>query len=337
MKCAIYGAGAMGTVLGAYIAKAGRQVDLINRNEKHIAALKERGAHIVGTVDFVQKVNALLPSEMSGKYDVILLMTKQRENAQIVSFLKEYLAEDGALCTCQNGLPEPKVADIIGADRTLGCAIAWGATFRGEGVSELTSEPSALTFSLGAFGKGNRLQDVKELLGCMGSVTVEENFIGARWSKLLINSAFSGLSTVTGGTFGEVSEKKAPRRVAQSIIKECIDVAKAAGICVEPVQGHRIDKLFDYKGWLKKKISYMLIPVAMKKHARLISSMLQDLKKGKKCEIDFINGVVCEYGEKYGVPTPFNRKTVEIVHGIEEGKYPVSFENIRLYDELFKK
>ncbi|HJB93341.1 MAG TPA: 2-dehydropantoate 2-reductase [Candidatus Borkfalkia stercoripullorum] len=337
MKCAIYGAGAMGTVLGAYIAKAGRQVDLINRNEKHIAALKERGAHIVGTVDFVQKVNALLPSEMSGKYDVILLMTKQRENAQIVSFLKEYLAEDGALCTCQNGLPEPKVADIIGADRTLGCAIAWGATFRGEGVSELTSEPSALTFSLGAFGKGNRLQDVKELLGCMGSVTVEENFIGARWSKLLINSAFSGLSTVTGGTFGEVSEKKAPRRVAQSIIKECIDVAKAAGICVEPVQGHRIDKLFDYKGWLKKKISYMLIPVAMKKHARLISSMLQDLKKGKKCEIDFINGVVCEYGEKYGVPTPFNRKTVEIVHGIEEGKYPVSFENIRLYDGLFKK
>ena len=337
MKCAIYGAGAMGTVLGAYIAKAGRQVDLINRNEKHIAALKERGAHIVGTVDFVQKVNALLPSEMSGKYDVILLMTKQRDNAQIVSFLKEYLAEDGALCTCQNGLPEPKVADIIGADRTLGCAIAWGATFRGEGVSELTSEPSALTFSLGAFGKGNRLQDVKELLGCMGSVTVEENFIGARWSKLLINSAFSGLSTVTGGTFGEVSEKKAPRRVAQSIIKECIDVAKAAGICVEPVQGHRIDKLFDYKGWLKKKISYMLIPVAMKKHARLISSMLQDLKKGKKCEIDFINGVVCEYGEKYGVPTPFNRKTVEIVHGIEEGKYPISFENIRLYDGLFKK
>ena len=337
MKCAIYGAGAMGTVLGAYIAKAGRQVDLINRNEKHIAALKERGAHIVGTVDFVQKVNALLPSEMSGKYDIILLMTKQRDNAQIVSFLKEYLAEDGALCTCQNGLPEPKVADIIGADRTLGCAIAWGATFRGEGVSELTSEPSALTFSLGAFGKGNRLQDVKELLGCMGSVTVEENFIGARWSKLLINSAFSGLSTVTGGTFGEVSEKKAPRRVAQSIIKECIDVAQAAGICVEPVQGHRIDKLFDYKGWLKKKISYMLIPVAMKKHARLISSMLQDLKKGKKCEIDFINGVVCEYGEKYGVPTPFNRKTVEIVHGIEEGKYPVSFENIRLYDGLFKK
>ena len=331
MNCAIYGAGAMGTVLGAYIARAGRNIDLINRNREHIAALKEGGAHIVGTVDFTQKVNALLPEEMTKKYDIILLMTKQRMNGEIVAFLKDYLKEDGALCTCQNGLPEPKIAEIIGQDRTLGCAIAWGATFRGKGVSELTSDPAALTFSLGAYGKGNHLQDVKELLECMGQVTVEQNFIGARWSKLLINSAFSGLSTVTGATFGEISVQKSSRRVAQAIMKECIDVAKAAGIRIEPVQGHKIDKLFDYKGKLKKALSFALIPVAMKKHARLISSMLQDLRAGKKCEIDFINGVVCEFGKKYGVPTPCNDKTVQLVHEIEEGKRPISFENISAY------
>ena len=336
MKCAIYGAGAMGTVLGAYIAKAGRQIDLINRNEKHVAALKEKGAQIVGTVQFTQKVNALLPSEMKEQYDVILLMTKQRDNAAIAGFLKDYLKEDGALCTCQNGLPEPKLAAAVGADRTLGCAIAWGATFRGEGVSELTSDPSALTFSLGAYGKGNHLQDVKELLECMGTVTAEENFIGARWSKLLINSAFSGLSTVTGATFGEVASVKSSRKVAQRIIKECIDVAKAASITIEPVQGHRIDRLFDYKGSIKKAVSFALIPAAMKKHGKLISSMLQDLRKGRKCEIDFINGVVCEFGEKYGVPAPFNARTVEIVHGIEEGKYPIEFKNIDLYGDLFR-
>ncbi len=331
MNCAIYGAGAMGTVLGAYIARAGRDIDLINHNREHVAALKEKGAHIVGTVDFMQKVNALLPEEMTKKYDIILLMTKQRMNGEIVAFLKDYLKEDGALCTCQNGLPEPKIAEIIGQDRTLGCAIAWGATFRGKGVSELTSDPAALTFSLGAYGKGNHLQDVKELLECMGQVTVEQNFIGARWSKLLINSAFSGLSTVTGATFGEISVQKSSRRVAQAIMKECIDVAKAAGIRIEPVQGHKIDKLFDYKGKLKKALSFALIPVAMKKHARLISSMLQDLRAGKKCEIDFINGVVCEFGKKYGVPTPCNDKTVQLVHEIEEGKRPISFENISAY------
>ena len=170
MRYAIYGAGALGTVLGAYIAKAGVEIDLVNRNEKHVAALKERGAKIVGTVNFTQKVNALLPSEMTGKYDVIVLMTKQRDNAATVNFLKDYLKEDGAICTCQNGMPEPKIAEIIGADRTLGCAIAWGATFHGEGVSELTSSPDALTFSLGQIGNCKRLEDVRKLFSLMLSL-----------------------------------------------------------------------------------------------------------------------------------------------------------------------
>ena len=335
MKYAIYGAGALGTVLGAYVARAGVDIDLINRNEKHVAVLKKDGAKIIGKVNFTQKVNALLPSEMTEKYDVIVLMTKQRDNAATVTFLKDYLKEDGAICTCQNGLPEPKIAEIIGADRTLGCAIAWGATFHGEGVSELTSQPDALTFSLGQIGHCARLKDVEKLFSLMGKVVIENNFMGARWSKLLINSAFSGLSTVTGGTFGEVAKKKPSRKVAQRIIKECIDVAKAAGIVIEPVQGHKIDKLFDYNNPFKKAVSFALIPVAMKKHSSLISSMLQDLRNGKKCEIDFINGVVVEYGAKYGVKTPFNARTVEIVHGIEDGKYKPSFDNIALYKELF--
>ena len=335
MRTMIYGAGALGTVLGAYIARAGKQVDLVNRNRAHIAALKERGAHVTGTADFVQPVCALLPEELTGQYDIIILMTKQQKNADVIAFLQPFLKEDGALCTCQNGMPEPAIAEAIGADRTLGCAIAWGATFKGEGVSELTSDPSALTFSLGAYGNGNHLADVKALFECMGTVVVEQNFIGARWSKLLINSAFSGLSTVTGATFGEVAKNKASRRVAQRIIKECIDVAKAANITIEPVQGHKIDKLFDYRGKLKKAISFALIPVAMKKHSALIASMLQDIRAGKKCEIDAINGVVCAFGKKYGVPTPFNDRTVDIVHTLEEGA-PIAFSNIARYDDLLK-
>ena len=335
MKYAIYGAGALGTVLGAYIARAGVEIDLINRNEKHVSALKKDGAKIIGQANFTQKVNALLPSEMTEQYDIIILMTKQRQNGEIVAFLKDHLKEDGALCTCQNGLPEPKIAEIIGNDRTLGCAIAWGATFHGEGVSELTSSPDALTFSLGAYGKGNRINDVKALFEKMGTVVIEENFIGARWSKLLINSAFSGLSAATGATFGEIAKNKRSRRVAQRIIKECIDVAKAASITMEPVQGHKIDKLFDYKSGFKRAVSFALIPMAMKKHGKLVSSMLQDLRQGKKCEIDFINGVVCEYGKKYSVATPFNDRTIALVKSIEEGALPISFENIERFKDLF--
>lgn len=335
MRYAIYGAGALGTVLGAYIARAGVEIDLFNRNRAHVEALRKNGAKIIGTAEFTQKVNAFYPEEMQGEYDVILLMTKQQNNPEVVAFLKDHLKADGALCTCQNGLPEPAIAEIIGADRTLGCAIAWGATFHGEGVSELTSEPSALTFSLGAYGGGNRLEETKKLLECMGTVVVEKNFIGARWSKLLINSAFSGLSTVTGGTFGEVASRKNSRRVAQRIIKECIDVSRALGVTVEPVQGHDIVKLFDYKGAFKKKISFMLIPVAMKKHKNLVASMLQDIRSGKQCEIAFINGAVSAQGRKANVPTPFNDRTVEIVSAIERGEKTFSFDNIALYNDLF--
>lgn len=74
----------------------------------------------------------------------------------------------------------------------------------------------------------------------------------------------------------------------------------------------------------------------MKKHASLVASMLQDIRAGKKCEIDAINGVVCAFGKKYGIPTPFNDRTVEIVHALEDGA-PIVFSNIEKYADLLKK
>ena len=113
-------------------------------------------------------------------------------------------------------------------------------------------------------------------------------------------------------------------------------MAAAAGIKIEPVQGKDIVKLLDYSNPLKKKFAYILIPICIKKHAALRASMLQDLEKGKKCEIDAINGVVCAYGKKYGVKTPYNDKVCEIIHGIEDGKYKPSFDNVRLFSSLSK-
>ncbi len=159
--------------------------------------------------------------------------------------------------------------------------------------------------------------EIKSLLELMGPVVVEENFIGARWAKLLVNAAFSGMSTVLGCTFGEVSADKRARLCAQKIIKECIDVAYAAGVKIEPIQGKDIIRLFDYHSELKRLISFILIPLAMKKHRMLKPSMLQDLEKGKPCEIDAINGVVCYFGRKFQVPTPYNDLVVAIVHEIE--------------------
>jgi len=338
MKCVIYGAGSLGTVLGAYLTKNGQEVELVNRNKNHVAALREKGAHITGTVDFCVPVNAILPEEMEGPYDVIFLMTKQLLNKEVVNFLKPMLAENGVIVTFQNGIPEPGIAEIVGWEHTIGCVVEWGATLSQPGECILTSEPDSLSFHMGGT-KGIRQEQltmVKEILEKMCTVEIEENLLGARWSKLLINATFSGIGSVVGGTFGDVYATKEGKELAIRCMKECIDVGHAAGETFVPVQGKDITKLFYYKNGLKKAFGKFLLPIAMKKHAAIEPSMLQDLKNGKPCEIDAINGVVCEWGRKCGVPTPVNNRIVEVVKKEQSGELPLSGENLKLFEDLLK-
>ena len=335
-RYAIYGAGSLGTVLGAYITKNGGKIDLINRNKAHVDALNNNGARITGSVEMTVPVTAMLPDEMSGKYDIILLMTKQLYNKEVVTYLKDYLEDDGVIVTLQNGLPEPLIADIVGTERTMGCVVEWGATLSAPGVCILTSAVESLSFHIGGMEgiSEEKFEEVKSLLSLMCPVHEEENLIGARWSKLLINATFSGLGTVVGGVFGDVSENRAARKIAIRCMKECIDVGHAAGAEFAPVQGKNITALFYYKTALKRMIATMLIPIAMKKHRNIEPSMLQDLNKGKPCEIDAINGVVCRWGEKCGVKTPINDMIVDIVRKCEAGVLKPSKENIKLFDKL---
>ena len=333
MRVAIYGAGSLGTILGAFISKAGVSIELINRNKAHVKALQEKGACIVGTLEFKQPVVAYTPEEMQGIYDIIFLMTKQQHNAEVVETLRPFLAKDGALVTFQNGLPEVLLAEILGEERVLGCTVAWGATLQSPGVCELTSAPDALSFSLGAMSdkRSKHFERVKELLEMMGTVEVEENFIGTRWSKLLINAAFSGMSAVLGCTFGEAAGPWASRRIVQGLMKECMDVCEAGGIRIEPVQGKDIVKLLNYNNPFKRALSFMIIPIAIRKHAKLKASMLQDIEKGKLTEVDAINGAVSDYGRKVGVPTPLNDCVVEIIHRIERGDLKAGRDNLSLF------
>lgn len=347
MRAAIYGAGSLGTILGAFITKNGGQIDLINRNKAHVEALRANGAKVVGTLNFTQEVSALRVDQMEGEYDIIFLMTKQQHNPEVVSSLLPFLAQDGVIVTLQNGIPELGIAQIVGAGRVLGCTVAWGATMTEPGVCELTSEPDSLTFSLGipagldaAASMSDQAQSpaqtpaqaklpqVKALLEMMGPVHIDENFIGSRWSKLLINAAFSGMSAVLGATFGEAAGDKRSRKIVQALIKECLDVCAAAGVRIEPIQGKDVAKLLDYHGPVKKAISFMIIPIAIRKHALLKASMLQDLEHGKLTEVDAINGVVSDWGRKVGCPTPMNDKVVEVVHAIEKGSRTPCWDNL---------
>ena len=336
MKCAIYGAGSLGTVLGAYMTKNGVDVELVNRNKAHVEALNTQGAHISGTVDFTTPVKAILPDEMTGTYDVLFLMTKQLFNKDVVTFLKPFLSEDGVIVTFQNGIPEPGIAEIVGKNHTIGCVVEWGATLAAPGECILTSEPDSLSFHMGKMEgiTDQQLNMVKDLLEKMCPVEIEENLLGARWSKLLINATFSGIGASIGGTFGDVYATKEGKLLALRCMKECIDVGWAAGETFAPVQGKDIAKLFYYKNAVKRAIAMIILPIAMKKHASIEPSMLQDLKNKKPCEIDAINGVVCDWGKKVGIATPVNDRIVEVVKKIESGELKAEGANLKLLSDL---
>ena len=337
MRAAIYGAGSLGTVMGAYLSNSGVDVDLISRNKAHVEVLRKNGARITGTVDKLVPVKAMLPEEMTATYDVIFLMTKQLNNREVVTFLKDYLAPDGVIVTLQNGIPEDSVAEVVGADRTIGCVVEWGATMTAPGESMLTSDPQSLSFHMGesqAAADGaqgvskEKIRQVKGILENMCPVEIETNLRGARWSKLLINATFSGLGTVMGGTFGDVTGNARAREVAVRCMKEVIDVGRAAGVTFAPVQGKNIITLFYWKTPVKKAIAKLILPAAMKKQAAIEPSMLQDVKKGKPCEVDAINGVVCAWGRKAGVPTPVNDRIVKLIHEIQDGKRETGAGNL---------
>ena len=338
MRYLIYGAGSLGTVLGAYLTNAGLDVMLCNRNEAHVKALNENGAVITGKLNMNVKVKACIPSALKGKYDIIFLMTKQQNNPEVVKSLLDFMHNKSVIVVLQNGIPEEGVKEIAGDCRVLGGVVEWGAKLVSPGNVVFTSDLSANIIRLENNRKVDekRILEVKEALETMCSVYLEDNMIGVRWSKLLINATFTGIGTSIGGLFGDVYRNRVARELAVRSVKECIDVAEGNGVTLEKVQGVDIKKIFYYTNPVKKEIAKFIMPIAMRKHKDTEPSMLQDIKKGKHSEIDYINGIVNEWGKKKNIPTPVNERIVEIVKMEERGEIGLSSENIKLYNEILK-
>ena len=315
MRICIYGAGAMGFSLGIYLNKAGVSSDLVTRNAAHVDAMKERG------------YSALLPEDMAGQYDVIFLSTKQRENRSIAEFLLPYFKSDGALVTVQNGLPEEGLAEVFGADRVYGCTLGWGAELVRAGDVRITSDSQGRQhLAIGAYGKGERLEEIAALLRNAFEVTVG-NLMEIRFAKLVVNASFSTLSVISGLTFGELSKKH--KKLVLLLVREVISVARAYG-CKKLVQnGHDILKLFS------SPFATLILPVAMKKHRDIRSGMLRDINAGRRCDVDFVAGACVNAGKKKNVSTPYLERAIALVHDIENGLAEIAPESLKLLSERY--
>lgn len=338
MNIAILGCGAMGTVLGAYLTKNGCPVELVDSYEAHVKAMNEKGARIVGKADFTVPVKAVTPDRMEGIYDVVFLMTKQTANEIVLKNLLPHLNENSTVCTLQNGVPEPFVAEHVGVGRTVGGTILWGATFVEPGISELTQEieHNDHLFEIGEIDGSvtPRIQQVADILAYMGKpVAISKTLMDSRWGKLINNACMSGMSAVCGSTFGQVLDNEKARACLSYLGREVKQCCEADG-CTLPtlVFGYSPDSfalrdqtMFDEN----QKLFLGMYQVARPGKA----SMLQDLANGKPTEVRMINGFVSQTGRKYGIATPFNDKVVEIVSRIEKKELPLSMDNVKYFDE----
>lgn len=337
-RIALMGAGSLGTILGAYLTRGGVNVDLIDVYQAHVDALNEQGATVMGTVELNVKVHAMTPDQMTGKYDLFLYLAKQTYNETAISQMAAHLAPDGYICVFQNGVPEDAVADVIGKEHTLGATVGWGATFQKPGVSEATTLPANWYFDIGTMD-GQVTEELKELqkiLELMCPAHIVTNWMGARWLKLLANVAMSGMSAALGCTFGDILDNDHARLCAQHLARECVRVTVGQGYTPAIVELNgthtTVDKVMEFSAPEDMARMDAVFHITWDAHRASVASMLQDLRKGRKTEVEAINGVLCRGGRKCGVPTPVSDRVVEIIHEIEDGKRTACMENLKEFD-----
>lgn len=338
MRAALIGAGSLGTIIGALMTQGGRPIDLIDANAEHVAALNRDGARITGELELVVPVTALTPQEMSGHYDLVFLLNKQTANDAVLEHLLPFLHSESVVCTLQNGIPEPRVASYVSAARTIGGAVGFGATWIGPGVSQLTTKVETMrdfAFEIGEIdGEPRpRLAQVQDYLSCVGTTRILPDLMGIRWSKVLMNATFSGMSAALGCTFGEVLDDPRAVRCVAFIADETVRAAHAAGYCMAPMQGEDFEA-FLLESAAQVSAQFPLIERIWNQHRKLRASMLQDLEKGRDTEIRYINGVVCDTARQHGIATPFNDKVVELVLEAQHTRSVPDFSNIMRFDDL---
>ena len=339
MRTAILGAGALGIIIGALMTKNGKQVELIDSLKENVDALNANSATVTGNLELHQAVKAITPEEMTGTYDFILLLTKQTANATALPKLLPYLHKDSIVCTLQNGVPEDSVASYVGKERTIGGAVGFGATWLKPGVSELTSTMEAVekfAFEIGEIDGvlRPRLEKVKETLSAAGGTTILTNLMGIRYTKLLMNATFSGMSAALNGTFSDVLANPKAMVCVAHIADEVIKVCHALGYRMVEMQGADMEFLeLNSKADIPSKMDFY--KKVWGRHNNK-ASMLQDLEKGKKTEIDYINGVICRGGQKCGVPTPFNDMVVKLVKEAEARGGVNDFNYLDRFNEIIE-
>lgn len=324
LSIAVIGAGAIGGITAAYLSQAGYNVELVCKYPEKAEEARTKGLHIVGVrgEHFVKMDAVAEVKQLSGKKDVVFIVTKAYDMPDAARDALPFLKDDSFVVSMQNGICVEAMADIVGKQRTVGCVIGWGSTMLPDGSLNMTSEGD---FVIGGLDPDKDVSPVKDILDSMLPTRISDNIISELYSKMVINSCITSTGVLSGLYLGDILKKHAARNIFISIIREAIAVADAMKLNVEPYGG-KIDYYSLIKGdSLPARFKrHVIIRIIGFKYRRLKSSSLQSLGRGKPTEVDYFNGYVAKKGDEYGVPTPVNDRIVEMIKEIESGKRSIS-------------
>lgn len=290
MNIIVLGSGAIGSLYGAKLSKL-NDVTLVAR-QKHINKINNDGLKIVGIEENVYKLKATAKIENIENNTLILLTTKVHDNKKAIDTIKDLIKKDTIILCMQNGLYSENIVKSIVGDR---CLVLRGIT----NVGATFLEPGKVQFSNLSSTKIENSNISEELAEnfdkCGLKCSVSENIKQDIWKKLILNCVLNPVSAILRVENGKIADERL-NTLKKSIVDECLKVAE------------KDDVRFD--------IDFVKIINDAIKDSRNLSSMHQDVLKGKKTEIDYLNGAVVELGKKYGIKCPVNEALVVIVKGM---------------------
>ncbi len=347
-RIAIIGAGAVGGYVGAHMAAAGHDVTLIDPWPEHVERMKAHGMEIFGMTPaerMTVKVNAMHLTEVQSlakqrPIDIAFVSVKSYDTVWATTLIRPYLAASGCVVSMQNCINEERVAGVVGWGRTLGCIVTGGVGVdlyqpghirrgyakRADITSFYVGEPSGKVT--------RRAEAIAEIMSSVDASKATDNLWGERWTKLCVNGMRNGVSAATGMGGNARDHHAAVRRVCIQLGGESVRVGQKLGyqlgkvgalgfeMLAQAMEGDAasfagIERLMTEGGAGQAERSDYQRP-----------SMAQDMEKGRRTEIEFMNGFIATEGARVGVRAPTHEMLTRQVLRVERGEIPARPENV---------
>ena len=306
----VIGIGPIGGILSAHLLKEGIDVTLVDILKDRLLAIEKKGlsvkdprGHAIG--DFVEYPKKFLYSlkEIKEKPDLIFICVKTYCLLDVASEISKNFPSPPKVVVFQNGLDnEDQAAKVFGKENVLRCIINYAGAMASDTEVEITffNRPNYV----GVMDKGNTplAQELAETLTRSGlEAEYTEDIKKHEWEKAILNACLASVSTITGLTMKEVMDSSPLREIVENLLLEGMKVAEGTGVKFS-------DTFFE------SSLTYL------SKGGYHKPSMLVDMEKGGKTEIDFLNAKIVEYGEKLDIPVPFNWTVTAMIKGLEQKK-----------------